>query len=272
MGILISSLLTVALRISAALTTPSTTCSRRMASASMLYFVSRIFLTAAGIEFARPGSMQGDKFLVHGTFIFETFTTVRTSAGRLLHLRTEAAPTSAANVAIMENNVPVSKLGKNGERVIDDVTLATKDGRVTISTPKWAVVCTVVCNKEAHFLNLSFKHHAPGIAQSAPHGIIGQSYDYDGIAVDGAKDVYNTAAGGEFTTVAQAEGAIEGTHSDYLMESPFATAYKYSQFNNKGATVRDARKLAGSKTRSKRRQLAFMLEEIAGKENVVGTE
>jgi len=244
-------------------------------SVNALFREQDFYLTASGVEFVRPGSMKLDKLLVHGTFIFEVYTIVRTSSGRLLQLRTEATANSAANVAVIENNVPVSKLSANEERIIDNVELRTKDGRVVISTPEWVVQCVVVRAKEAHFLNLSFRHLTPGITKSTPHGIIGQSYDYDGIAVDGAKDVYPTAAGGEFTTTAQAEGAIEGIHSDYLMESPFATAYKYTRFNNKAAKARDIRKLAGKKRRSidpERRKLAMLLQRMAGKDNFVGAE
>merc|ERR1740117_1290523 len=48
----------------------------------------------------------------------------------------------------------------------------------------------------------------------APHGLIGQSYDGDNIAVDGAQDSYQ---GREVTTKAMGEGAIEGTAADYKM-------------------------------------------------------
>merc|ERR1711988_1081734 len=48
----------------------------------------------------------------------------------------------------------------------------------------------------------------------APHGLIGQSYDGDDVAVDGAVDSYH---GKEVTTKAMGEGAIEGTASDYIM-------------------------------------------------------
>ena len=240
-------------------------------SVNALFREQDFFQSAAGIEFAPPGSKQGEKFLVHGTFIFEMYTTVRTSSGRLLRLRTEATPTSAANVAFMENNVPVSKLDERDERIVDNVKITTKDGVATIETPGWVVLCKIVRTEKSHFLNLSFK----SLTNDAPHGIIGQSYDHDGIAVDGAKDVYNSVSGGETTTTAQAEGAIEGAHSDYLMESPFATAYKYSRFNDEGAAARDIRKLAGPKTTRfdhERRKLAFLLQRMVGKDNFVGAE
>ena len=70
----------------------------------------------------------------------------------------------------------------------------------------------------------------------APHGIIGQAYDGDSLAVDGRLDADKS---GESTTAAQAEGAIEGTWEDYIMPSKFATAYKYSRFDATAAPHRD---------------------------------
>ena len=62
----------------------------------------------------------------------------------------------------------------------------------------------------------------------APHGLIGQSFDRDSLAVDGNIDFLR---GPEVTTTAQAEGAIEGTAMDYKMAGKFASAFKYSRFD-----------------------------------------
>jgi len=79
---------------------------------------------------------------------------------------------------------------------------------------------------------------------NAPHGLIGQSYDGDGLAVSGNTDAYT---GTEVTTLAQAEGAIEGTAEDYRIASPFATTFKYSRFNSRKAARRDVLTLKGRK-------------------------
>merc|ERR1712007_385728 len=78
----------------------------------------------------------------------------------------------------------------------------------------------------------------------APHGIFGQAYDGDKLAVDGAVDSDRATVS---TTKAQAEGAIEGTWTDYKMESKFATAFKYTRFDSASATHRDVSKLTGIK-------------------------
>jgi len=72
--------------------------------------------------------------------------------------------------------------------------------------------------------------------QVAPHGLIGQSYDGDGLATDGRKDDYSAD---EVTTAAMAEGAIEGDASDYELRHRFATRFKYSRYDAEVAKHRD---------------------------------
>lgn len=76
----------------------------------------------------------------------------------------------------------------------------------------------------------------------APHGLIGQSWDGDGVAIDGAQDDYT---GKEVVTKAMAEGAIEGSAADYEMDDKFSTQFKYSRFDAITATPRDVSKLKG---------------------------
>ena len=86
-------------------------------------------------------------------------------------------------------------------------------------------------------------------------GIIGQSFDGSKIAVSGRLDQYGPATGesglpSEFTTYSQAEGAIEGVHTDYKLPSPFATAFKYERFDvdkTKPIAPRSVQTLTGSK-------------------------
>merc|ERR1719482_64054 len=100
---------------------------------------------------------------------------------------------------------------------------------LTIDTGKWEVVAASLPfpNPKAHpkkaLLNLKIdakEGYDPDHDAVAPHGIIGQSYDGDGVGVDGAVDDYK-AGGDEVTTTAMAEGAIEGEHSDYKMAGPW---------------------------------------------------
>ena len=60
-----------------------------------------------------------------------------------------------------------------------------------------------------------YSHSMHGIVW--PHGIIGQSFDGSNVAVSGKHDNYGEAP--EFTTSAQAEGAIEGDYTDYTLSA-----------------------------------------------------
>lgn len=59
------------------------------------------------------------------------------------------------------------------------------------------------------------------------HGIIGQNLANPR---DGARDVYPST--GTYTTSAQAEGAIHGQVSDYIVKEPFSAEFKYSIFHS----------------------------------------
>ena len=78
----------------------------------------------------------------------------------------------------------------------------------------------------------------------APHGLFGQSYDRDDVAIDGAMDTNRT---NDATTHANGEGAIEGSIADYRMASAFATDFAFSRFDKSLAKPRDVSKLAGRK-------------------------
>mmetsp|Transcript_43830 Transcript_43830/g.141370 ORF Transcript_43830/g.141370 Transcript_43830/m.141370 type:complete len:720 (-) Transcript_43830:136-2295(-) len=88
----------------------------------------------------------------------------------------------------------------------------------------------------------------------APHGLIGQSFDGDAIAVDGKKDHYrelwwrqSSFKSNEITTEAQAEGAIEGSGDDYKLDDVFGTDFKYARFNAAAAAPRNVSELSGQK-------------------------
>ena len=83
--------------------------------------------------------------------------------------------------------------------------------------------------------------------QVAPHGIVGQSFDGDGIGIIGARDPV-PRAGTNLTTTAIAEGAIEGSWRDYVMASEYDTAFKFSRFGAAFAAPRDTAALTGELT------------------------
>lgn len=84
-----------------------------------------------------------------------------------------------------------------------------------------------------------------------PHGIIGQSWDGDTLAVDGATDDYTYHADHPFVvTKVQAEGAIDGAAGDYELASPFDAQSKFSRFTRDSRDVcrpRNVSALSGTK-------------------------
>jgi len=92
------------------------------------------------------------------------------------------------------------------------------------------------------------KEFGDSSASCFPHGIIGQSYDGDNMAVSGKTDDYTNRV--EVTTTAMAEGAIEGSAADYALSGAFDTGFKYSRFakmRSDECAPRDVSKLTGFK-------------------------
>ena len=91
-------------------------------------------------------------------------------------------------------------------------------------------------------------------------GVLGQTYDRDNMAVDGARDskarlddgsatAARRHAGGIITTRSNAQGGIEGQLSDYRVSDPFETRFAYSRFDAAAAAPRNTSKLDGRKRR-----------------------
>ena len=88
-------------------------------------------------------------------------------------------------------------------------------------------VCLV--SGPAHRLDIGFYARGDAPSRDSPHGIIGQSYATPGTVRHGKTDSYPWT--GHYTTSAQAEGAIDGTATDYEMASAYATEFAFSRFN-----------------------------------------
>lgn len=123
--------------------------------------------------------------------------------------------------------------------------------KLTVETGLWRVISAVNAfpfaslNKGKALLDVEVMALYDADADAvAPHGIFGQAYDGDELAVNGAID---KAQGGDMTTTAQGEGAIEGSLADYKLTGPFSTDFKYSRFNALFAPHRDVTKLSGVK-------------------------
>lgn len=205
---------------------------------------------------------------VHGSFITACYATVQTQT-YTVRISYNATRPELAKVTLGSLETPdrtvfvaISDFSENSHDLdqfeIDTVqvqlskehmqqaTLTIKDGAwaVTVKTHLYPYSTTNVMKKR---LDLAF---APisNIEGSpvAPHGLIGQTFDGDGMAIDGAQDDYT---GKLVITKAMGEGAIEGVASDYLINNfdPFSTHFKYSRFGVSSARPRDISKLNGLK-------------------------
>jgi len=95
--------------------------------------------------------------------------------------------------------------------------------------------------------NMGFdKLHGIPSTTTWPHGILGQTWDNDAIAVDGARDDY-TGEDNEMRTTSMANGALEGEDSDLYVVTPQNFDFKFSRFTDNHMGPRDATVLKGVK-------------------------
>ena len=192
--------------------------------------------------------------LVHGTRIGAVYWTLKAADGSHVTVKyesTEEAAPKAAFVAV--DGKPATTVSVNKAFTHQDVRVAHTSAGLIVTDARWTMAATPAHfpyakkNKKKYLLDIQASPLYNSDADPvAPHGIVGQSFDGDGVAVDGARDAEDDAVV-ERTTKAQAEGAIEGTVSDYQMEDAFATEFKYSRFNGVPAPHRDVSKLTGVK-------------------------
>ena len=176
------------------------------------------------------------KLTVHGSFLTAAYFNFRTIKGRDFHISFDTHDVNAqgwgwrmisGDCARPGNTVPFH-LSPHRRRECDDVVASVEASSLTIKHPEWAFVVTT----QPVYDRISGPHHRLDIKVSLagdekvliPHGILGHSFDGDGRPRMGALDVYpDKSIPGEFTTKAMAEGAIQGTASDYVLYAPRAT-------------------------------------------------
>jgi hypothetical protein len=193
------------------------------------------------------------KRTVHGTKMVAAYWTVRTKKGKILNIAFDAAQKETYGVVTEEGHFPVNVREDQPPLKIDDVQVELSNKKLTVTTERWRIAAKkspfpfprLPLNKNKVLLDIEVAPLYDADADLvAPHGIFGQAYDGDLIAVNGKID---QERGSETTTKAQAEGAIEGTWEDYIVKTPFETKFKYSRFDAVTAPHRDVSKLTGPK-------------------------
>merc|ERR1712113_1377601 len=175
------------------------------------------------------------KRTVHGTKMSAAYWVVRTENNKMIHIEYN---TTGKGAAIYENGAvaPIMLVDEHEEFVRDNLHVQFVDkNKLRVKTEKWEMAASKspfpFPNLNRGKMLLDVEIVALYDADSdvvAPHGIFGQAYDGDKVAVDGAVDSDRSI---ESTTKAQAEGAIEGSWRDYKMTDPFATEFKFSRFS-----------------------------------------
>jgi hypothetical protein len=203
---------------------------------------------------------------VHGSFITEAYVSVRLPAVRdtvkigynasrpdLALLTIGPRQTALAISPFNVHQIDLDKFELDGLRV--ELTKAhMNEATLLVSNSAWQVIVRgrlypySTDNHGKKRLDLSFSQiDKNAAAKVAPHGLVGQTFDGDNIAVDGAQDDYS---GKVVVTKAMGEGAIEGTAPDYVVKSPFSVDFVYSRFTAEAAVARDVSKLAGQKKKA----------------------
>jgi len=196
--------------------------------------------------------------LVHGTMLDEAYIVGRTIHNHYFNLTYVANPLDVAmgaggwvtascssNGGHAASATEPQAIEPHGRRECDNLLVTMSSSTMTLTAPDWRVAVKrqrvldrVAGGARRLDMDIQLQSHEADLP-TMPHGIIGQSWDGDGLAVDGQLDQYPRFQGAEFTTYAMAEGALEGQASDYEVSTPFEVRFKYSRFGTHGHVSRD---------------------------------
>jgi hypothetical protein len=191
-------------------------------------------------------------------------------SGTLLELEYNATHAAKARLRKIPPGAAIASInwthilpGK-GHVTYENVNISISVNReLTVSTGSWIISVQISSfpfserNRHKVLLDVAIspeRGYDPDADPVAPHGLIGQSYDGDGIGISGAVDdpvkdgKSDRTSRKELTTRAQAEGAIEGDISEYRVANRFDTNFKYSRFDSDKAPHRDTLKLSGTRS------------------------
>lgn len=214
-------------------------------------------LRTQNATFIKPGYMPK---LVHGSFFTDAYWKVTTTDGDVFVVNT-SAHNIGFDVVDPHGKVVASKprvwteLNRHDMRVLyKQETLVMRvagwETNVTrkpiynrLSGPEWRLDLSI---RPLNGTGFEGRHgNASGLI--APHGIIGQTWDDDSIAVDGKQDDYEHS-GVEVWTTSMAEGGIEGQASEYELENKMTHEFKYARHEKTSYTPpRDVSRLTGTR-------------------------
>jgi len=198
--------------------------------------------------------------LVHGSYMTEGYVVAHTAGDRTLNIEYDAVRAAFVKIGVNGSGTEPTAYKAPFSMTVDDLSLSFEKGVVELKTLEWTIRLSSkmkpgmvsagsTCAGGKCFLEAKMSPLVNvATLKVAPHGLIGQTYDGDGIGVIGKTDDYKTHDNAA-TTSAMGEGAIEGVAADYEMASKFATHFKYSRYGLTQAKPRDISKLVGEKKR-----------------------
>jgi len=227
---------------------------------------------SVAVLFSNATYVAGGNKTVHGSYMTKAAVVLRSSPAERMHVL--VVPPATVNVmtysvtkaaaAKLQSSAQLLSAGEVVERGSVRVETNNAAGHAELKASitlkdQWNVVVAPRVyyaqgdSTKSYAVDVDMKPLTPQMEHGpvSPHGLIGQTLDGDGFAVDGRKDDYT---GSVVVTSAQGEGAIEGTISDYVLSDPFSTMFKYKRWASLQALPRDVSLLAGGKhSRSERK-------------------
>ena len=187
-------------------------------------------------------TLRGGKVAVNGSYLTEAHVVASVDKGR----REATASFYASELDVHNMGWEVVrgncagrtfKFGKNGYKGCFELEMRMGISSAIFTLRNWTVnvhgnfVYGWVSGPK-HRIDVSLSARGDAAARSLPHGLVGQSFSSTAPR-HGKKDLYPIA--GSFKTSAQAEGAIEGSVSNYELAGPYSTAFTFSRYDGKEA-------------------------------------
>ena len=211
------------------------------------------------------------KMTIRGSFVRNAFFVLRTpKTGHMLQVAFYARE---PHQAVVDNSQVGRFLLGNGASpfIVEGINISLRRKKLTVELGgRWRISAEST-NTRPHpnvtrmNIRVTSLYHVCAKGTTRPRGILGETFDCDGMAVHGRQDSYavldsglataaRRASGGTVTTRAQGEGALEGNLSAYRTRQPFDTEFAHSRFWPASfAGARNSSRLRGKKTVSRRR-------------------
>ena len=188
------------------------------------------------IKFENSTITLRDK-IVYGSFVTSAY--IRADSTQRLQISFNAFQNMLGAYAIGRCDNRRFILRSYQMKTCGDVHLLMNYSSLSLQTPEWNIA--IQPKPIYDRIDGPFKRLDISISNSisqfnfrhTPHGLLGQSFDSDHMAVFGLIESFDTTP---YRTRYMAEGAIEGRASDYEMANEFSTDFAYSRFDVNGQT------------------------------------